>query len=65
MDVDNMEVAIKEVIYFRTIRGKFSSVHPDLAAKEVIRVEVGREGLHFITKLVKKISPTKLLSIST
>ena len=39
--------AIKEIIHFRTIRGKFSSVHPDLAAEGITRVEVGEEGLHF------------------
>ena len=40
--------AIKEIIQFRTIRGKFSSVHPDLAAEGIARVEVGEEGLLFI-----------------
>ena len=41
--------AIKEIIHCKTIRGKFSSVHPDLAAEGITRVEVGEEGLHFIT----------------
>ena len=41
--------SIKEIIHYKTIRGKFSSVHPDLAAEGITRVEVGREGLHFIT----------------
>ena len=41
--------AIKEVIQFNTLRGRFSSVHPDLAAEGITRVEVGEEGLHFIT----------------
>ena len=41
--------AIKEIIHYKTIRGKFSSVHPDLAAEGITRVEVGEEGLHFIT----------------
>merc|ERR1719350_2533624 len=40
--------AIKEIIQYMTIRGKFSSVHPDLAAEGITRVEVGEEGLHFI-----------------
>ena len=40
--------AIKRIIYHKTIRGKFSSVHPDLAAEGITRVEVGEEGLHFI-----------------
>ena len=49
--IESMEevgAAIKEIIHFRTIRGKFSSVHPDLAAEGVTRVEVGEKGLHFI-----------------
>ena len=41
--------AIKEVIQYRTIRGKFSSVHPDLEAGGIARVEVGEGGLHFIS----------------
>ena len=39
---------IKEVIYYRTLRGKFSSVHPELRREGIVRVEVGEEGLHFI-----------------
>ena len=49
--VDNTEdlgAAIRKVIHHYTIRGKFSSVHPDLAAEGITRVEVGEEGLHFI-----------------
>ena len=49
--IESMEevgTAIKEVIQYRTIRGKFSSVHPDLAAEGITRVEVGEEGLYFI-----------------
>ena len=41
--------AIKEIMEYQTIRGKFSSVHPDLAAEGITRVEVGEEGLQFIT----------------
>ena len=50
-NIESMEeigAAIKEIIQFKTIRGKFSSVHPDLAAEGITRVEVGEEGLHFI-----------------
>ena len=50
-DIESMEElgpAIKEIIQFNTLRGKFSSVHPNLAAEGIARVEVGEEGLHFI-----------------
>ena len=47
--MDSMGAAIKEIIHYHTIRGKFSSVHPDLAAEGIIRVDVREEGLHFIT----------------
>ena len=47
--MEDMGAAIEEIIQFRTIRGKFSSVHPDLAAEGITRVEVGEDGLHFIT----------------
>ena len=46
--MDEVGEAIKEVIQFRTLSGKFSSVHPDLAAEGITRVEVGEEGLYFI-----------------
>ena len=39
---------IKEVIHHKTLRGKFSSVHPELRQEGIVRVEVGEEGLHFI-----------------
>ena len=39
---------IKEVIQSKTLRGKFSSVHPELRREGIVRVEVGEEGLHFI-----------------
>ena len=48
--MEKLGEAIKEIIYYKTIRGKFSSVHPDLAAEGITRVEVGEEGLHFITE---------------
>ena len=47
--MEEVGAAIKEIIHYQTIRGKFSSVHPDLAAEGITRVEVGEEGLHFIT----------------
>ena len=46
--IEEVGAAIKEIIQFKTIRGKFSSVHPDLAAEGIARVEVGEKGLHFI-----------------
>ena len=48
MSMEWFGAAIKEVIHHKTIRGKFSSVHPDLTAEGITRVEVGEEGLHFI-----------------
>ena len=46
--MDELGASIKKVIHFHTIRGKFTSVHPDLVAEGITRVEVGEEGLHFI-----------------
>ena len=40
--------ALKKIIHYSTLRGKFSSVHPDLAAEGITKVEVGEEGLFFI-----------------
>ena len=48
--MEEVGAAIKEIIHYNTIRGKFSSVHPDLAAEGITRVEVGVEGLYFLTK---------------
>ena len=48
--MDELGAAIKEIIHYNTIRGKFSSVHPDLAAEGITKVEVGEEGLQFLTK---------------
>ena len=39
---------IREVIHSRKLRGKFSSVHPELRRKGIMKVEVGDEGLHFL-----------------
>ena len=46
--VEELGAAIKKVIHYYTIRGRFSSVHPDLVAEGITRVEMGGEGLHFI-----------------
>ena len=46
--MDELGAAIKEIIHYSTIRGKFSSVHPDLVAEGITRVEVSKEGLQFI-----------------
>ena len=46
--MEELGAAIKQIIQYKTIRGKFSSVHPDLTAEGITRVEVGEEGLHFI-----------------
>ena len=40
--------AIQEVIHYQTLRGKFSSVHPELRREGIVRVDVGEKGLHFI-----------------
>ena len=48
IDVKELGDLIKEVIHHHTIRGKFSSIHPELRREGIIRVEVGKEGLHFI-----------------
>ena len=47
-DVEELGDRIQEVIHYHTLRGKFSSVHPELRREGIIRVEVGKEGLHFI-----------------
>ena len=47
--MEDVGAAIKEIIHVNTIRGKFSSIHPDLAAEGITRVEVEEKGLHFIT----------------
>ena len=44
----DLGLAIKVIIHYQTIRGKFSSVHSDLEAEGINRVEVGEEGLHFL-----------------
>ena len=46
--MEEMGAALKEVIQYKTLRGKFSSVHHELRKEGIARVEVGEEGLHFI-----------------
>ena len=48
MSAEELGSVIKKVIHFRTLRGKFSSVHPELRREGIVRVEVGEEGLRFI-----------------
>ena len=40
--------AIQDVIHYETLRGKFSSVHPELRREGIVRVDVGEKGLHFV-----------------
>ena len=47
-DVEELGDLIQKVIHYYTLRGKFSSIHPELRQEGIIRVEVGKEGLHFI-----------------
>ena len=47
-DVEELGDLIQEVIHYYTLRGKFSSVHPEMRGEGIVRVEVGKEGLHFI-----------------
>ena len=47
-DVEELGDLIQKVIHYRTLRGKFSSIHPELRREGIIRVEVGKEGLRFI-----------------
>ena len=39
---------IQEVIHYKTLRGKFSTVHPELRQEGIVRVEVRTDELHFI-----------------
>merc|ERR1711974_96179 len=47
-DVEELGDVIQKVIHYHTLRGKFSSIHPELRREGIIRVEVAKEGLHFI-----------------
>ena len=39
--------ALREVINFANIRGKFDSIHPDLKNIGVTKIEIGDNGLKF------------------
>ena len=47
-DVEELGDLIQKVIHYYTLRGKFSSIHPELRREDIVRVEVGKEGLCFI-----------------
>ena len=47
-DMEELGNLIQKVIHYHTLRGKFSSVHPELRREGITMVEVGKEGLHFI-----------------
>ena len=48
-DINESEIgtALHQVIRHSTIRGKFNSVHPDLRAQGIVKVEVGEKGFIF------------------
>ena len=48
MTAEELGKAIQDVIHDKTLRGKFSSVHPELRREGIARVDVGERGLHFI-----------------
>eukprot|EP00092_Neocalanus_flemingeri_P035016 GFUD01038103.1.p1 GENE.GFUD01038103.1~~GFUD01038103.1.p1 ORF type:complete len:555 (+),score=151.28 GFUD01038103.1:2-1666(+) len=56
--------AIREVIDYMTIKGKFSSIHPDLKKEGIIRVEVGDDGLHFIRENTDGLDDEQLLDMA-
>ena len=45
---EDLGKAIQDVIHFITLRGKFSSVHPELRQEGIVRVDIGEMGLHFV-----------------
>ena len=47
-DVEELGDVIQKVIHYYTLRGKFSSIHPELRREGIIRVEVGEEGFRFV-----------------
>ena len=53
---------IQEVIHYRTLRGKFFSVHPELRREGIIRVEVGEEGLRFVRDTGQRFSFESIMS---
>ena len=48
VDEEELGKAILDVIHVDTLRGKFSSVHPELRREGIVRVDVGEKVLHFI-----------------
>jgi len=48
MTAEELGKAIQDVIHYKTLRGKFSSVHPELRREGIVRVDVGEKGLHFV-----------------
>ena len=46
--MEDLGKAIHDVIHYKTLRGKFSSVHPELRGEGIVRVGVGENGLHFV-----------------
>ena len=44
---DKIGEALREVINFANIRGKFDSIHPDLKNIGVTKIEIGDNGLKF------------------
>ena len=48
VSAEELGKAIQDVIHYKTLRGKFSSVHPELRREGIVRVDVGEKGLHFI-----------------
>ena len=45
---EDLGAALRSVLQYREIRGQFSSIHPDLRAVGVTRVEVTDLGLSFV-----------------
>ena len=45
---EDLGKAIQDVIHLKTLRGKFSSVHPELRREGIVRVDMGERGLHFV-----------------
>ena len=45
---EDLGKAIQDAIQYKTLRGKFSSVHPELRQGGIVRVDLGEKGLHFV-----------------
>ena len=48
MATEELGKAIQDVIHYQTLRGKFSSVHPELMREGIVKVDVGEKGLYFV-----------------